>query len=186
MQTKFRIPIHNFGLILSTTQKLLRFAEILQLPLVNTTQQRAKLGDACEELELGGRYAPLLRADVDKTRFSMCVPEVEAALDAMGARRDVVIVGIETHICVLQTSLDLLARGHRVYVPADGVSSCNPDERGVALARLRQEGVRITSSESLMYEIMEDANRDEFRALAGLVKEWKEQTRDAVQALHRI
>lgn len=186
IQTKFRTAIHSFPLILATTQKLLRFAEITKTPVLATTQQRSKLGGTCEELELDGRYKSLVKADVDKTRFSMCVPEVLTALDGLGEKRDVIIVGIETHICVLQTSIDLLARGYRVYIPADGVSSCNPEERGVALARLRHEGVKVSSSESLMYEIMEDASKEEFRALAALVKESKEKTKEAVGVLCRF
>jgi len=85
------------------------------------------------------------------------VEELERRLDNGKAKLDCIVVGIETHICVLQTSLDLLARGHRVYVVQDAVSSCNAEERPVALARLRQEGVRVTTSESLIYEILGDA-----------------------------
>jgi len=101
----------------------------------------------------------------------MWVPEVVAALKDLPSAQpnpntsvttkekpfDVVIVGIETHICVLQTTLDLLSHGHRVWIVQDGVSSCNPEEREVALQRLRQEGARITTSESLIYEMTGDA-----------------------------
>lgn len=66
-------------------------------------------------------------------------------------------MGIESHICVTQTALDLLGDGHRVYIIADGVSSCNEGERGIALARLRAEGAIITTSESWLYECMGDA-----------------------------
>jgi len=99
----------------------------------------------------------------DKTAFSMMVPEVVSGVEELERKLgdkeklDCIVVGIETHICVLQTSLDLLARGHRVYVVQDAVSSCNAEERPVALARLRQEGVRVTTSESLIYEILGDA-----------------------------
>lgn len=66
-------------------------------------------------------------------------------------------MGIETHICVTQTALDLLSEGHRVYVLMDGVSSCNAGERAVALERLRAEGAIVTSSEGWLYECMGDA-----------------------------
>lgn len=101
----------------------------------------------------------------------MWVPEVIAALKGLPAAQpnpntsstakerpfDVLIVGIETHICVLQTTLDLIANGHRVWIVQDGVSSCNAEERDVALQRLRQEGARVTTSESIIYEMMGDA-----------------------------
>ena len=73
----------------------------------------------------------------------------------------VAIVGIESHICVTQTALDLLADGHKVFVLADGVSSCNEGERGIALDRLRQEGATVTTSESFLYECMGDAQAEE-------------------------
>ncbi len=71
----------------------------------------------------------------------MWVPEVQKAFKALGdGKRECVVVGIESHICVTQTTLDLLKEGHKVYVIADGVSSCNAQEVPIALARLRAEG----------------------------------------------
>lgn len=67
-------------------------------------------------------------------------------------------MGIESHICVTQTTLDLLANGHKVYILADGVSSCNPQEIPIALARLRAAGAVVTTSESFLYECMGDAS----------------------------
>ena len=90
------------------------------------------------------------------------VPEIRSKLaESSLSSYQVAIVGIETHICVTQTALDLLADGHKVYVLADGVSSCNEGERGVALDRLRQEGATITTSESFLYECMGDASIEE-------------------------
>jgi hypothetical protein len=93
---------------------------------------------------------------------------------------EVLLVGIETHICVTQTALDLLAAGHKVYVLADGVSSCNSGERGVALARLAREGCTITTSESVLFELVGDAAGVGFKEVSKLVKDTKESTRDAV------
>lgn len=75
---------------------------------------------------------------IDKTAFSMLVPELRYTLaERSQMPYQIAIAGIETHICVTQTALDLLSEGHRVYVLTDGVSSCNGGERGVALSRLR-------------------------------------------------
>lgn len=117
---------------------MLRAAQILQIPVVVTTQNAAKLGPTVPEL------LPLIKdaaVHADKTLFSMFVPEVSshALFSSATTKREVILVGIETHICVTQTALDLLARGHKVYVLADGVSSCNEQEVPVALARLRAE-----------------------------------------------
>lgn len=118
----------------------------------------------------------------------MLVPQVEAALNALPGPelKEVVIVGIESHICVTQTTLDLLARGHRVYVLADGVSSCNKEEVPIALARLRAEGAVVTTSESWLYECMGDAGIAEFKGVAGVVRDFSSKTSQVLQSLCKI
>jgi len=116
---------------------------------------------------------------LDKTLFSMCLRDITTQLPVPTA---VAIVGIESHVCVLQTTLDLLKQGHQVYVLSDGVSSCNKEETPVALARMRQAGAYITTSESFvtlilqtelmqLFELMGDASIPEFRQISALVKE---------------
>jgi isochorismate hydrolase len=97
-----------------------------------------------------------------------------------------IVVGIESHICVTQTTLDLLAAGHKVYVLADAVSSCNKEEVPIALARLRAEGAVVTSSESFLYECMGDAAISEFRDIAKLVKESKDDTKSSLEVLCKL
>lgn len=114
----------------------------------------------------------------------MWIPELRTAFDALGPeKREVVIVGIESHICVTQTALDLLAEGHKVYVLADGVSSCNREEVPIALARLRGEGVVVTTSEGFLYECMGDAGIGEFREMSRLVKEFSGETGEGLRGL---
>ncbi|KAI1326398.1 Isochorismatase hydrolase [Xylariaceae sp. FL0255] len=187
LQDKFRNAIWQFDKVVLTTQKVLKAAQILKIPVVVTTQNGAKLGGTVSELE------PLLGnaiVTVDKTRFSMMVPEVEEVLDSATPQSKVsktagavVIVGIEAHICVTQTTLDLLASGRKVYVLADAVSSCNAPEVPIALARLRAEGAVVTTSESWLYETMGDAAIPEFRDIARLVKETSADTKAALSGL---
>lgn len=126
-------------------------------------------------------------AHADKSAFSMFVPEVRKAFEALGKeKRECVIVGIESHICVTQTTLDLLREGHKVYVLADGVSSCNKEEVPIALARLRAEGAVVTTSESFLYELMGDAGIGEFKEMSKLVREWNGQTKENMQVLCKI
>ncbi|EDN98703.1 hypothetical protein SS1G_13562 [Sclerotinia sclerotiorum 1980 UF-70] len=137
---------------IATTQKMIKASEILHIPIYATTQNRARLGETCAELSI-----PHAVEHADKTAFSMWIPSICRHFNS-GAPAEVIIVGIESHICVTQTALDLLANGHKVYVLADGVSSCNPQEIPIALERLRAAGAIVTSSESIMYEIMGDAS----------------------------
>lgn len=167
---------------------MLKAASTLQTPLYITTQNRARLGDTTADLQahLGNAN---IRANVDKTLFSMVTPEIVSQLPDTSKGEtplDAIIVGIETHICVTQTTLDLLERGHRVYVLVDGVSSINPEERGIALARLRDAGATVTTSESVLFEILGDAKRGEFKAITGLVKETKEDTKSALASFGKV
>jgi hypothetical protein len=166
-----------------------------------TTQNRARLGDTVPELQpyLSG---PHLRADINKTLFSMITPEVRARLpeatppnfdstssggnNLAGGPLDAIIIGIETHVCVTQTALDLMALGHRVYILVDGVSSVNGEERSIALARLRDAGAIVTTSESVLFEILGDSQKDEFKAVSNLVKETKEETKAALATFCKI
>lgn len=120
--------------------------------------------------------------NVDKTYFSMWVPEISKHFQS-SAPSEVVIVGIESHICVTQTTLDLLANGHKVYVLVDGVSSCNKEEIPIALDRLRAEGAIITTSESWLFECMGDAGINEFKDIAKLVKETGNDTKTTLSAM---
>lgn len=171
-----------------TTTKLLKAAHALSLPIYVTTQNRARLGPTVQELQpyLTG---PLLKADEDKTRFSMWLPPIAAQFSSSSsssspqAKAQIAIVGIESHICVTQTALDALAAGHDVYVIADGVSSCNREEVPVALARLRAAGATVTTSESWIYECMGDAGLAEFREIVKLVKETGGTTKEALGGL---
>lgn len=166
---------------------MLKASQILSIPVFATTQLKAKLGETCPELGLDAPDGIKTQVHADKSAFSMFVPDVRKAFDALGGeKREVVIVGIESHICVTQTTLDLLREGHKVYVLADGVSSCNKEEVPIALARLRTEGAVVTTSESFLYELMGDAGIGEFRAMAGLVKEYSGKTKESLQALCKI
>ncbi|MCJ1267914.1 hypothetical protein MMC22_007800 [Lobaria immixta] len=167
---------------ISTAQKAIRACTTLSIPIFATTQSASRLGPLCAELDLPAS-TPLF----DKTAFSMLIPEMRFALaTATTSSFQVAIVGIETHICVTQTALDLLAEGHKVYVLADGVSSCHEGEVGVALRRLAREGVVVTTSEGWLYECMGDAAIDEFKAISGLVKETRQSTKEAVQTLCKM
>ncbi|KAI1822938.1 Isochorismatase hydrolase [Xylaria intraflava] len=180
LQDKFRNAIWQFDKILLTTQKVLRAAQLLKIPIFVTTQNAKRLGDVVPEL------LPLIKdaaLQADKTLFSMMSPEVRAHPFLQEPGREVVIVGIESHICVTQTTLDLLALGHRVYVLADGVSSCNEQEVPLALARLRAAGAVVTTSESWMFEVVGDAGIAEFKDFARLVKDTGADTKASLSGL---
>ncbi|KAF2126125.1 Isochorismatase hydrolase [Dothidotthia symphoricarpi CBS 119687] len=190
VQESFRPAIYEFPKVVATAQKLLKASQILKIPVIATTQNAARLGSTVPELKLDAPDGVQTTCHVDKTLFSMITPDVRTSLAALtpgpDARLSVAIVGIESHICVTQTALDLLHDGHQVYIIADGVSSCNKEEVPIALARLRSEGAIVASSEGWLYEVVGDAKRDTFKQIVKVVKEHKDSTRESLQTLCKI
>lgn len=189
IQEKFRDAIFQFSSVIATTQRLLQASKMVGMPVIATTQLRQKLGPTCAELQLDMDTAGGVTtvAHVDKSAFSMWIPEVQTAFQSRGSgKRAVAIVGVEAHICVTQTALDLISEGHDVYIIADGVSSCNPEEVKIALTRLRSAGAIVTTSESFLYEVMGDSGSTSFKSMAKLVKSSSESTKNGLQSLCKL
>ncbi|KAI9166729.1 Midasin [Paramyrothecium foliicola] len=177
MQERFANAIYEFDRVATTIEKVLHFAKAQSISVHATTQTKAKLGPTVPSLA-----ALLPSPEHDKTRFSMYIPSIISALGPEPAQ--IALVGIESHICITQTALDLRDAGHRVYILADGVSSCNRTEVVVALDRLRAEqGITVTSSESWMYECLGDASHPGFKGLIGVVKGTASDTKNVLEAL---
>ena len=94
---------------------------------------------------------------------------------------------IKSHVCILQTVLSLFARNtHKVHVIADGVSSSNAFEIPIALERMRTEGAAIGTSESVAFQLMQDAASSDFKAFSRLIKDEKERTKAAGESLLQV
>jgi nicotinamidase-related amidase len=107
---------------------------------------------------------------VEKQAFSCCdEPAFYEELSLTGAR-SVVVAGIESHVCVLQTAIDLLANGYTPVIVEDCVSSRNPNDKKIAIERMRREGAIITTYESLLFELLRQSGTDSFRIISKLVK----------------
>ncbi|KAJ7781613.1 Isochorismatase hydrolase [Mycena metata] len=188
LQERFRPIIYGFEHVVSTTNKVLKFAKILGCPVLVTTQKTKVLGpiDPAVNLEsLGSLHV----ATYDKTLFSMLTPEVLAFLESRPHIKSIVLMGIESHICILQTALELAAHPtkYKTYVLADAVSSANRAEVPLALyrisAQMRAANITVTTSESLGFQLLRDASRTEFKAFSNIIKEEKDATAKAVEAL---
>lgn len=106
----------------------------------------------------------------EKTSFSCCgVESLNEALRATG-RCQVIIAGMESHVCVLQTALDLVADGWQVVVAEDATCSRNRDHHRNAMSRMRQAGVVVANTESIVFEWMRDARHEQFKAISALVR----------------
>jgi hypothetical protein len=107
-----------------------------------------------------------------KRKFSMVTPDSEAAVAGyrVAGRHQAVLFGVEAHVCVQQTCLDLLEAGHEVHVLLDGVSSQRKFDRAAAIARMQQAGALVTTSESALFDMIGDSTHANFKAISGLVK----------------
>ncbi|XP_012878407.1 PREDICTED: uncharacterized protein LOC105990508 [Dipodomys ordii] len=128
MQERFRPAIKYFGDIISVGQRLLQGARILGIPVIVTEQYPKGLGSTVQEIDLTG-----VKLVLPKTKFSMVLPEVEAALAEIPGVRSVVLFGVETHVCIQQTALELVGRGVEVHIVADATSSRSMMDRMFAL-----------------------------------------------------
>jgi nicotinamidase-related amidase len=138
----------------------------LGVPVIATEQYPKGLGATIDDLA-----ARLPEAAIVKETFSCArEPAARQAIQATG-RRQVIVTGIEAHVCVLQTVLDLIGEGFEVHVPHDAVNSRRPSDKRWALHRMAAAGAVVTSTESALFELLERCGTDEFRAVSRLVKE---------------
>ncbi len=139
----------------------------LDIPIIVTEQYTKGLGVTIPSIReaLGDNYAP-----VEKLSFSCC--GVSPVMDqlARAGKKNVILFGIETHVCVLQTALDLAQEGYRPVVIDDCVSSRKPNDKRVALERMRQSGAVVSTYESILFEMCVNAGTDQFKAVSKLVK----------------
>jgi nicotinamidase-related amidase len=145
---------------------LIRAAQILHIPVLWCQQVPEALGPTVPEI------AELLTGSepIDKATFSCCGQErFNAELNALG-KEQILLCGIETHVCIYQTAMDLMEGGLDVTILADAVSSRTAQNRHVALTRLAAEGAHISSTEMALFELLKTAKHPQFKDIAKLVK----------------
>lgn len=144
---------------------LLQAAKLLEIPVIYTEQVPAKLGATLPQLL--SWLSPATR--VEKSCFSCCEESAFCAL-LTESRPQVVLAGMEAHICIVQTALQLQQLGRQVFVVEDAVISRNPANKANALDRLRQAGIVVSNTESVIFEWLEVAEGEIFRQLSRLVR----------------
>jgi nicotinamidase-related amidase len=160
-------PVMDLGeAFLERTRILLEGLRILEVPVLVTEQYPRGLGPTLRQVSEILDSTEIL----EKLAFSCCdEPDFLVRLDALG-RTQVIICGIESHVCVLQTVLDLLEKDYLPVVVADCTTSRKKTDKEIALERMRQEGAVITSSESILFELARVAGTGTFKAISALVK----------------
>jgi len=166
VQEKLFPHIYGRGDVVRNICRLIRFAKIVGMPIILTEQYPKGLGKTIPEIK---ELTPGIKP-IEKIEFSCFrTPIFEDALRRLNVKT-LIIVGIETHICVSQTAIEGLSRGYKVCVIGDAVSSRRLEDKIIGIERMRQSGVIISSTEMVIYEILGRAGTPEFKEVLKLVK----------------
>jgi len=169
LQETFRDTIINMSQVIAGAKFLTTCAGVLDIPVIVTEQKPFKptvqeLGDLKKQKNL---------KLFSKSQFSMLTDPVKESLKEMKAVKNVFLYGVEAHVCIVQTALDLLREGYNVHLVADAVSSQRAADRDFAFQRLDRLGVVLTTAESALYEILGDAKHGKFKECLPHVKEYQ-------------
>lgn len=165
IQEKFRPLIWKFPAVVSSAQALHQTAKVLGMETVVTEQNPGRLGGTVAELE---GLPPAL----PKMLFSMLTKESRDLISSWGPAfvpKHAILCGIEAHVCVQQTALDLLERDVQVHIVVDGVSSQRRGDRAVALANLVAAGAAVTTTEAIIFQLLATAEHPNFKEVQKIV-----------------
>ena len=167
VQESFRPHIPDFSEIAVRVALVAHAARLLGVPVVVTEQYPKGLGRTAAEVRA---VLPEDLEPIEKTAFSSCgARQFVSRLEAAGARQ-VMLCGIEAHVCVNQTAHDLLARGYQVHLLTDCVSSRSAQNRQVGLDKMQRSGALPSSTEMALFELLRDARHEQFKAIQKLIK----------------
>ncbi|MEM0924959.1 MAG: isochorismatase family protein [Planctomycetota bacterium] len=165
VQQKLLPAIPSGEIVVYVTERLLKAAELVGVPRAATVQYPKGLGP------LDPSLAKALPAPEEKLEFSAAVCRTELERWRADGRNQIVVCGIETHICVLQTALDLIAEGLAVHVVAEAVAARGGQEHELAMEQMRSAGATITSFESVVFQWLGSASHPAFKSISRMVKD---------------
>ena len=166
VQEKITEVMHDKNRLLSSLQRLIRGANVLEIPVILTEQYPQGLGATVPEVrEVLESYEP-----IEKMAFSCCnVDSFMTAVEKTG-RKNILVSGIEAHVCVYQTVMQFLQSDFHIEVVADAVSSRAEHNIETALIKMRDYGADVTTVEMALFELLEVAGSDRFKQVSRIVK----------------
>ncbi len=165
IQEKIMKVINESDRVVENSIKLIKGFQILNLPVIHTEQYPKGLGHTVGKINEVLDASPAL-----KTTFSCSGADNLFPALIKSDLSQLVVCGVESHVCVQQTVLDLLANGFQVNIAADAVSSRREFDYKIALERMEKMGADITTTESVLFELLEKSGTPEFKAISNLVK----------------
>jgi nicotinamidase-related amidase len=167
VQEAFRDAIGNFSTIASNIARAVSGFDLLGLPILVTEQYPKGLGPTAEEIRfsMADKFEP-----IEKTAFSAFgAADVRIKLEDLAAKQ-VLLCGVETHVCVNQTAHDLLGNGYAVHLLTDCIGSRFDHDKAAGLEKMRSSGVIFSSVEMALFEVMQDAKHEKFKEVQALIK----------------
>lgn len=177
LQGKLMEMIHRPRLVIDATVRLLKLAEIFRVPVLLTEQYPEGLGPTHPEVRAAFDQLTVERRHLAKTSFGCCGDErfeqllAELRPDVAPERRQLIVAGIEAHICVMATVLELLRGGQQVHLCWECISGRGEEYRRHALERMSRAGAWLTNHESVAFEWARDKDHDQFKAMNRLLRE---------------
>lgn len=168
---RFRSLIYKFDHLLATSSALVAAARVLNIPCLVTEQNPSRLGKTCSEIDVKDLKV------YEKQLFSMTTPEVLKELKREN-KKSVVLFGLETHVCVFQSAIELIQRDYEVHIVVDAVSSQRQLDRNVALERLSSTGCFLTTFESALFTILGTAEHPQFKEISNIAKNYAKTVKD--------
>jgi len=178
VQERFRTLIPEFQDIVNVSSRLLYASHLFKFPVIVTEQNPAKLGKTVPELDL----FPVRKDDnnntvdqntqvftVSKMKFSMLTDQVNKIIKDNNIKV-LILCGLETHVCILQTALEALKANLQVWLMCDGIGSRFPVDKDASLGRMQSEGVIMSTSEAFLFQLMESAEHPMFRSIVEILK----------------
>jgi len=161
------MPAADLEQMLIHGRRLLEAARLLSVPVLLTEQYPQGLGPTQPEIS---ECLPDASRIFGKTGFSCCAADGFNQALANTGRKQVVVIGQETHVCVLQTALELLNQAYQVHVLTDAVCSRRAEHKTYALQRMQQQGATLSCHESVLFEWLRDARHGEFKTISALLR----------------
>ena len=166
VQGKLAEIVHESEQLLDSTEKLIKGAQILEVPILWLEQYPKGLGPTKEQL----KQHLTDQTPIEKIAFSGCkCDEFQEQLKKLD-KKSYLVAGIETHICVYQTVSELLAQGKEVEIVVDCVSSRTLANKEIGIEKMKQLGAKVTSVEMALFELMETAKHPKFKEISNLIK----------------
>ena len=166
VQEKLTRVMHEKERFLENLRKLIQGAQALGIPIILTEQNPQGLGPTVPEV---ANLTPNLQP-IAKFSFSCCGDQRFAQELTALHRKQVLLAGIETHVCIYQTSLDLLSQGYEVQIVADAVASRTAENKDIGLEKTKNEGASLTSTETALFELLKVAEGEKFKEIIKIVK----------------